>query len=321
MAYKQLTLKERYEIKAYMQAGISIPRIAEYIGVHKTTVYREVDRNRGENGYNSEEAQKRSDRRRKTAYKHTCFTDDVKERVEALLRRDLSPEQISGRLAAECGIYISHERIYQHVWAEKHSGGDLYTHLRHGLKKRRKRYGKYDNRGKIPDRVMIDQRPEIVNKKERIVDWEVDTVIGKNHKGALITAVERKTKFSRIGYVRNKRTDLVTKKLIEMLSPYQDTAYTITVDNGLEFASHKKNAKVLEVNVYFAHPYRSWERGLNENTNGLIRQYFPKKSSLVNVKERDIEFVEQRLNLRPRKSLCFNTPLESFLNIKVALGT
>lgn len=284
-------------------------------------MYREIYRNHGEKGYKPEEAQKKTNVRKRTAYKHSRFTNDVKERVEALLRFDLSPEQISGRLAKEQQIYISHERIYQHVWSDKLSGGDLYTHLRHGSKKRRKRYGKYDHRGTIPDRTTIEKRPEIVDRKERIGDWEVDTVIGKNHKGALVTAVERKTMFTCIRKVPHKKADIVAKALIEMLSPYQDSTHTITVDNGLEFASHKEIAKHLETDVYFTHPYRSWERGLNENTNGLIRQYFPKKTSFDTIKERDIKFVEQRLNMRPRKLLSFKTPLESFLNIKVALGT
>ena len=167
----------------------------------------------------------------------------------------------------------------------------------------------------------IDERPEIVNTNERIGDWEVDTMIGKNHKGVLVTAVDRKAKFTCIGHAPNKTAELVSNVLIDMLTPYQDKVLTITIDNGKEFSMHKDIANTLKADVYFAHPYRSWERGLNENTNGLIRQYFPKKSSFETIKERDIKFVEQRLNMRPRKSLGFNTPLESFLNIKVALGT
>jgi IS30 family transposase len=161
----------------------------------------------------------------------------------------------------------------------------------------------------------------VVESKERIGDWEVDTIIGKNHKGALVTAVERKTMYTCIDHVPNKKADLVTKALIDMLSPFQDKVLTITVDNGKEFALHKQIAKELKTNVYFAHPYHSWERGLNENTNGLIRQYFPKKSSFVGISKTDTKFVEERLNLRPRKSLEFKTPLECFIDIKVALGT
>jgi IS30 family transposase len=313
MSYKQLTLRERYEIKAYMQAGISKSRIAEFIGVHKGTIYREVDRNKGSMGYDPELAQKKADARREGARKHIRFTDKVKERVEELLRLDFSPEQISGYLEKKEGIRISHETIYQHVYADQRAGGDLYTHLRWSRKKRRKRLGKKDRRGQIPDRVSIDERPEIVDAKERIGDWEVDTMIGKNHKGVLVTAVERKAKYSCIGHAPNRTSELVTKALIDMLCPYQDKVLTITIDNGKEFSMHKQIAKALKTDVYFAHPYRAWERGLNENTNGLIRQYFPKKTTFENLKEQDIKFVEQRLNNRPRKSLEFKTPAQCFL--------
>ena len=312
MAYKQLTLRERYKIKVLMQAGTSKERISNIIGVHRSTVYREISRNSEENHYDPEAAQIKSDVRRRSTRKSVRFTDDVKERVESLLRNDFSPEQISGYLARIEGTRISHETIYQHVWADKASGGDLYKHLRWSGKKRRKRYGKKDRRGQIPDRVTIDERPEIVDSKERYGDWEVDTMIGKNHKGVLVTAVERKAKFTRIGHTPNKSAELVSKALINMLSPFEDKVLTITMDNGKEFSLHKKIAEALSADVYFAHPYHAWERGLNENTNGLIRQYFPKKMSLQNIKEQDIKFVEKRLNHRPRKILDFKTPSECF---------
>jgi IS30 family transposase len=157
--------------------------------------------------------------------------------------------------------------------------------------------------------------------KKRIGDWETDTIIGKNHKGALVTAVERKSKFTCIRYVSHKRADLVANALIDMLSPFQDKVHTITTDNGKEFAKHQEISKALKTDVYFAHPYHSWERGLNENTNGLIRQYFPKNYSFDNITTENVIFVQNRLNMRPRKSLNYKTPLEEFLNIKVALGT
>lgn len=312
MSYKQLTLVERYKIKALLQAGTSKDRISETIGFHRSAIYRELKRNQAEKSYDPELAQIKAEARRKSARKAIMFTDDVKERVESLLRFDLSPEQVSGYLKREEGINISHETIYQHVWTDKADGGTLYNHLRWSGKKRRKRYGKKDRRGQIPDRVSIDERPEIVDSKERYGDWEVDTMIGKNHKGVLVTAVERKAKFTRIGHAPNKSAELVSKALIEMLSPFQDKVLTITVDNGKEFSMHNHVAEALEADVYFAHPYRSWERGLNENTNGLIRQYFPKKTSFQNVKEQEVKFAENRLNQRPRKSLEFKTPKECF---------
>ena len=319
MSYKQLTLEQRYEIRAYMQAGFINPDIANRLGVHKTTIYRELKRNSGQRGYRPNQAQLKTEVRRKTANKNIRFSESVKYQVEALLRLDLSPEQVSGYLYREHSIKISHERIYQHIWANKHSGGDLHKHLRCSNKKKRKRYGSRDRRGLIPDRLSIDQRPDIVDTKERIGDWEIDTIIGKNHKGALLTAVERKTKFTVVEYVPNRKAHLITKTLIRMLHPYSNRVLTITSDNGKEFAYHKKISQNLLATVYFAHPYHAWERGLNENTNGLIRQYFPKKSSFEQTKKEFVLHVQNKLNNRPRKALDFKTPIQCFLDIKVAL--
>jgi IS30 family transposase len=321
MPYKQLTLSKRYEIKAYMQAGISKNRITFLIGVHRSTLYRELQRNKESSGYYSEEAQVKSDIRRRVARKHVRFTESVKEQVESLLKLDFSPEQIYGCLAKEHQISISHETIYQHVLSDKRSGGDLHTHLRWAQKKRRKRYGATDRRGQIQDRVSIEERPAIVDAKDRIGDWEADTVIGKNHKGALVAAVERKSKYTLIDYVPSKRADKVARALIDMLLPYHDNVLTITVDNGKEFALHKQIAKELKTDVYFAHPYSAWERGLNENTIGLIRQYFPKKTNFMTIGKEQTCFVESRLNMRPRKSLGFKTPFECFHGTTVALET
>ena len=321
MAYRQLTPEKRYGLKAYMQAGFSIPEIAKELMVHKTTLYREVRRNTGRRGYRPKQANMKALERRYCSQKTSRLTTDLIARVVYLLRLDLSPEQISGYLKKNHNIGISHETIYQYVLSDKANGGNLYKHLRHASKKRKKRYASNDKRGQIPGRVSIDSRPEIVDLKERIGDWETDTIIGKNHKGALVTAVERKSKFTCIRYVPHKKADLVAKALIDMLSPFQDKVHTLTNDNGKEFAQHMKISKTLNASVYFAHPYHSWERGLNENTNGLIRQYFPKNYSFDNITIVDVIFVQNRLNMRPRKSLNFKTPLEEFLNIKVALGT
>jgi len=321
MSYKQLTLRQRYEIRAYMQAGISKENIGEYLNVHRSTVFREVSRNEHQGTYNPEIAQMKAAYRRFNSRKLIRFTDQVKERVEKLLKLDFSPEQISGYLKREYGIPISHETIYQHIWADKQAGGMLYTYLRWSHKQRRKRWGKLDRRGQIRDRVSIDERPKIVDSKERIGDWEIDTIFGKRQKGALVAAVERKSKFTLIDHVPIRKADWVAQTIINMLGPHKDKVSTITVDNGTEFASHKKIAKELNAEVYFAHPYCAWERGLNENTIGLIRQYLPKKTSFEKVPDVTIKFVENRLNIRPRKSLGYRTPLECFLNIKVALGT
>ena len=200
-------------------------------------------------------------------------------------------------------------------------GGDLYKHLRTGRRKKRKRYGNRDNRGQIPDRRGIEERPDIVDKKERIGDWEIDTIIGKNHKGAIITAVERKTLYTCISHVSSRRADTVANAIIRMFKPFKEKVLTITADNGKEFSGHKQISKALDTDFYFADPYSAWQRGLNEHTNGLLRQYFPKKMKLEGVSQLLINSVETRLNIRPRKTLEYKSPMESFLNLKVALGT
>lgn len=312
MAYNQLTYEHRNEIKAYLKLGLKMVFIAHLIGVHKSTICRELKRNSGLRGYRPNQAQHKANSRKKNSRKNTRFTQAVKQRVEFYIKQDWSPEQISGRLALEEDIHISHETIYQYIWADKQSGGDLYTHLRGARKKKKKRYGKKDARGQIKDCVRIDERPAIVDNKERIGDWEIDTIIGSHHQGALVSAVERKSQLTLIEYVPQKEADIVTKTIINMLKPFKSKVLTITVDNGKEFALHKKIAQELEANVYFAHPYHSWERGLNENTNGLIRQYFPKKYDFRNITKQDSVFVENRLNNRPRKTLNFKKPIEIF---------
>ena len=321
MSYKQLTQERRYEIKAYMQAGFTVLDVSNHLGVHRSTIYRELTRNCGQRGYRPKQAHQKASERRKNAAKQIRLTHELKERVSELLKEDFSPEQVSGHLQKHSNVRISHETIYQLIWSDKASGGTLYTHLRCSSKKKRKRYGGRDRRGQIPDRVSIDERPEIVDNKERIGDWEVDTIIGKNHQSALVTAVDRKTKFTCIGKVEKKSANEVTQALIKMLLPFKEQVHTITVDNGKEFSGHKIIANALQSSVYFAHPYCSWQRGLNENTNGLIRQYFRKKTSFKNIDKHQTIFVQNRLNNRPRKSLQFCTPMELFKNKFVALET
>jgi len=200
------------------------------------------------------------------------------------------------------------------VREDKRQGGTLYKHLRYSHKKRKKQYGGKDKRGQIKNRVSIDERPEIVAQKTRIGDWEIDTVIGKNHQGALVTIVDRVSRFTLIKKVSSKHADVVTAATIDLLKPYMDKTWTITADNGKEFAGHEILAEQLNASVYFAHPYHSWERGLNENTNGLIRQYFTKGSSFVDITHEQVEEVMRKLNHRPRKALNYKTPHEVFFD-------
>ena len=321
MKYKQLYYEQRIEIHALLKAGCNYTKIAQIIGVSKSTVCREIKRNTGQRGYRPIQANQRALERRHNAIKNVRFTDELKEEVTKRLELDWSPEQISGWLKKNDKPYVSHETIYQFIIDDQANGGELYKHLRRARKKRRKRIKNSGRRGQIPNRVSIELRDPIVESKERVGDWEIDTIIGKNHKGALVTAVERKTKFSCIRHVSQKEAALVAKALIEMLSPFKELVHTITADNGKEFSEHEKIAAALEAQFYFAHPYSSWERGLNENTNGLIRQYFPKKTSLAYVDKKDAVAVQNKLNNRPRKTINFATPGQLFFNSLVALGT
>jgi transposase, IS30 family len=321
MSYKQITYEQRIVINQLKKLNYSNSSIADEIGVDKSTIGRELKRNSGQRGYRYNQAHAMTNARKRQRRQQNPIIDEYKLILITMSCDEWSPEQISGFLKHELNIYISHETIYQWIWADKRAGGELYKHLRHGQKKKRKRYGSKDARGQIKDRVSIDERPAIVDQRIRFGDWEIDTVIGANHQGALITAVERKSQFTCIEYVPNKEANLVSDRIVAMLWPYRGHVHTITIDNGKEFSDHKRIAEQLNVKIYFAHPYHSWERGLNEQVNGLIRQYFPKKTSFANITKEDTKHVEYKLNNRPRKRLNFQQPINYFLNSIVALGT
>ena len=316
--YKQLAIEQRYQIYAFRKANLSLKRIAEELGCAKSTISRELCRNKGKRGYRPDQAQKKAWDRKITARKAIKLTPELKALIASFIQKDWSPEQVAGYLKKQNIADVSHESIYQIIKTDKQSGGSLYNHLRCRKKKYKKRYGSIDRRGSILNRKLIDERPKIVNQQSRIGDWEGDTVIGKNHKGALVTLVERKTKFTLIGYVANKTAENVTEAMIALLAPHVDKVHTITVDNGKEFAYHEQLTQKLKSQVYFAHPYHSWERGLNENTNGLIRQYVPKKSEINAITQNQLGVIMSKLNFRPRKSLNFDSPADLFYNsIKV----
>lgn len=321
--YTQLSQQERYQIYALKQTGHNHSEIAAFLGRHKSTINREVKRNRGMRGYRPRQAHCLTLERRRAKIRPR-FAGSVWTKVELLLGMDWSPQQISGRLRTEEGIHISHEHVYQYVYANKRSGGQLWRHLR-CQKKRRKRYGAYDRRGRIHNRVSIDERPALVNDRSRVGDWEGDTVIGKNHKGALVTLVERKSLYTIIDAVTRRTAAAVRGAIVSGLASHKGKLHTLTYDNGKEMTEHERISEELAIKVYFAHPYSSWERGVNENTNGLIRQYFPKERELTAVCRNEMEQAMQRLNHRPRKTLGFRTPYEVFFSIHtpltVALGS
>ena len=314
MQYSQLTEEERNQIYGLLQDNVPYRRIARIVNKDPSTIGREIRRNRGQRGYRPRQANQKAVERRKTPH-NIKMTPEVIAHINEKLSLQYSPEQINGTMKERLGIQISPERIYQHIWQDKKQGGDLYRNLRiAGGRKRRKRYGKKDWRGKITNRVDIDLRPAIVNEKSRIGDFEADLVSGMHHQGFLVTLVDRLSKFTLVGHVPNKFASDVTKEIIRLLTPYKSIVRTITYDNGREFAGHETVNEQLGCQSFFAKPYHSWERGLNENTNGLIRQYFPKQSDLRYVNSEQISFVMERLNTRPRKSLEFLAPQYIFLH-------
>jgi len=320
-AGSQLTLVQRYGIYIMRKNGFSQTEIADELDVHKSTISRELRRNQGGRGYRYKQAHTQAtDRRRSKRKPH--INSGMWEFIDVLIKNDWSPEQIHGWLKEKLDVAISHEWIYQHIYQDQLNGGTLYTHLR-SQKSYRKRRGGHDRRGQIKNRVSIEERPDIVETKERIGDWEVDTIIGKGHKQAIVSLTERKSKLALIYKVERRTKENVTDAVTKMLTPIKDTVLTMTSDNGKEFAGHEKISKNLNVDFYFAHPYASYERGLNENTNGLIRQYFPKNRDFRTITDDEIDMATKKLNNRPRKRLGYKTPNEVFfgMELTVALNT
>lgn len=315
MKYKQLTMMQRYQIEALIKEGLSQRAIALNLEVNHSTISREIKRNSLDNSeYNAVNAtisarlryQYKTKNRRLTK-KHTSF-------IKMCIKDGFSPEQISGRMSLTELRPVSHETIYKYIYHNQRSGGDLYKYLRHKNKKYIKRTASYRSRGQIKNRIPIDFRPKVVEDKSRVGDWEVDTIIGKNHHQAIVTLVDRNSKFTLMKKVEAKQARVVTDAIIHLLKPIQAHALTITSDNGKEFSYHEEVSKVLDTEFYFANPYQSWQRGLNEHTNGLIREYFPKKMEFKNITDEQIVEVQNKLNRRPRKILGYKTPAEVFFD-------
>jgi len=319
MSYTHLTENERYQIYSLKKAGLNQKEIAEHIGRSAATLSRELRRNKGLRGYRPKQAQKLAEQRKKKAHKAKKVTPKIRLCIEILIRQELSPQQVADYLARHMGVRLHHETIYQMIYQDKAQGGDLYQSLRVASKPYRKRYGSYDRRGKIKNRTCIEERPLIVDELSRIGDWEGDTVIGRGRKGALLTLVERKTLYTIIVRLKGKHAGDLAQAAVDAMTPLKDKVHTITFDNGMEFADHETIAKSLDADIYFAHPYSSWERGINENTNGLIRQYFPKGMDFNQVTDDDVQWVMDRLNNRPRKTRGCQSPNELFMGQRVDL--
>ena len=316
MDYKHLTEEERYQIDDMRREGFNQMEIAKALKRSPSTLSRELHRNEGDRGWRPRQAQLKA-----TERLGVRGSSNVKRASNAawdyaklhLQNDQWSPEQIAGRLALEGLETISHETIYQRILEDKNTGGELYTHLR-CKKKRKKRYGSARSmRGAIPNRVDIDQRPAIVDSRQRIGDWEGDTIIGAHDGGAVIASmVERKSRYTCLAKAKNKTTTVVINSINQHMLPIADLVLTVTLDNGKEFSQHATLSNVLNADIFFAKPYHSWERGLNENTNGLVRQYFPKKIPFAKITDHDLRRVERKINNRPRKCLGYKTPFEVF---------
>ncbi|MCA6392816.1 MAG: IS30 family transposase [Cytophagales bacterium] len=318
--YQHFTQEERYEIYEKLTEKVPKSVIASWLGKHPSSIYREIHRNRGLKGYRPKQANDKAAMRQATKPRKVYFTNAIRSQVEAWIRLDFSPEQIVGRAEREGIPMVSHERIYQHIWDDKRAGGTLYEHLRHIPKKYRKRYGSKQERGQILNKVSIEARPAEVESRDEIGHWEIDTVIGKSHDGAIVTLVERTSRFTVIGKLVGKHADPCAEKTIEILTPFSDKVKSITSDNGKEFAKFERIAEALEALFFFAHPYHSWERGSNENTNGLIRQYLPKSMGFEYLTQEDCQKIMDKLNNRPRKVLGFRTPAEVFFSNTLQLS-
>jgi IS30 family transposase len=310
--YKHLTREERYSIEQMRKAGYKQNEIAQLLCRSEGTISRELKRNTGGRGYRHKQADELANQRRFESRKRKKFTPELQLLVEEHLREDLSPEQVTGYMRLRGEKTVSPERIYQHIYSDYDHGGTLYLHLRLHRKKRRRRLGHKDRRGVIPNRVSIDERPASVDSKRYYGDWEGDLIVGGKHRGAALTLVERKTKHCLIYPLEGKRSDEVMVAMITALQPFKGKIRSITVDNGKEFAGHEAVSAVLDTQVYFAHPYSSWERGLSENTNGLIRQYLKKGDSLIGLTMEQCQRIEDKLNMRPRKTLGFVAPCELY---------
>ena len=313
MSYRQLTMVQRYQIEALLKEGLSQQVIAENIGVHRSTIWRELKRNSLDHDeYDPLRASISARLRYQYKSKNRRLTKKHISYIKKYIQEGWSPEQVSGRMAVDGLESISHETIYKYIYQNQRSGGKLYKYLRHKNKKYTKRTAAHRNRGQIKNRVSIDERPLIVEAKARVGDWEVDTVIGRYHHQAIVTLVDRHSKFTLMKKVPSKHAEPVKQAIVDLLKPIKAHTLTITSDNGKEFAYHQEVSRRLDTEFYFAHPYQSWQRGLNEHTNGLIREYFPKKTEFQDITDRQIVEVQNRLNHRPRKILGYKTPAEIF---------
>ena len=313
-SYHQLTSEERYALSALRKQGCSPARIARVLGRHRSTIYREVRRNsRKDGGYRPSTAHDFARWRRSRSRRNQRFTDADWDVVRDRLEQLWSPEQIAGRLRVDRVLSISHESIYLHIWSDKKRGGLLYTLLRQAGKRRRKRYGRYDSRGRLAGKRHISERPAAAEDRRQVGHWEADTVLGSiSDKHCILTLVERTTGFVLIAKLEARTVAELNRAAIRLINSSTLPVRSVTADNGTEFHGYKGIEAATGVPFFFATPHHSWERGSNENANGLIRQYLPKRKTMAHVSQVDCDTIATRLNNRPRKRLSFRSPLEAY---------
>jgi IS30 family transposase len=315
MTYRQITFAERYTLGLLRQGGLTPAAIARVLGRHRSTIGREVQRNGTprDGCYRPQLAEWYARGRRARARRNRRFSASDWERIQTLLREDWSPEQVAGRLRLERELAISHETIYRYVWANKRQGGQLYRHLRGACKQRRKRYGRYDSRGRLAGKRPITARPAVVEARTEIGHWEGDTILGAGQAGpCVLSLVERKTGYVVLGKLRQRTTAEVNRRARALIQAQAQPVRTITVDNGTEFHGYAAIERGTDAQFYFATPHHAWERGTNENTNGLLRQYLPKRQSMAGLTQADCHRIAAKLNRRPRKRLGYRTPEECY---------
>ena len=312
MSYHQLTSGERYMLQALRLQGLNNAQIARSMNRHRSTIGRELKRNRYWRSYQPEEADQAARARRSKSRRRWHFSDRQLQFAISLLKLQWSPRQVSGWLRRHRVVNISHQTLYRFIWYDHWAGGRLWQHLRQAAKRRRKRYGANDSRGVMGGKRHISERPRSADNRSRVGHWELDTVIGNHDQHCIVTLVERKTKYTIIGKLTRRDTANTNKRLIQLIRREPGRFKTITSDNGTEFHQFAAVEKATGVPFYFCTPYHSWERGLNENTNGLIRQYLPKGKTMADITQRDCDAIARKLNKRPRETLGFKSPEECY---------
>jgi transposase, IS30 family len=317
--YKHLLEGERRVIAQMRAAKKSIREIATVTGRSPSTIAREVQRNLHQNHdhayYTYSVAHSKAMGRRSKARRHSHYSSQEWDLVDQRLRKNWSPEQTAKTLGLEGLLVICHETIYRHVYADKKAGGTLYMHLRLKCRKRRKRYRSKDSRGRLAGKVMIGERPAAIDTREAVGHWEIDTVMGKGSKSCIATLVERKTGYLLIGMLKSRTVKDLNARVIAMIKSCTVPVLSITSDNGTEFHGYKEIEQRTKTTFYFATPHHAWERGTNENTNGLIRQYLPKGTSMTWVTQQTCDKIAREINNRPRKRLVYQTPMHAIQNV------